>query len=210
MGYWFDYYKERLTREFPRKLYNRTLQNSVFGAIIGSIANMFTILEETDTPELENSISPLTAEGFWLDFWGFFLGETRYTQESDSDYRTRILNGINYGKNTELAIIQSIEFLTATTPEIIEDRGKILENFDYATDFDYDAMYEGQAFTFILKYRTRTTSIKAAYVGISCIGQSAYIYRPFGVRPSNLEQNRIVDIVNRTKLAGTKVIHDIS
>jgi hypothetical protein len=207
-SYWFSYYFDRLKREFPKQPYRILPQKSRTSAIIGAVARFFEVFE-TDSTEFELSLNPATAKGFWLDFWGFFFNETRFYAEDDAPYRQRIRSGIIYGKNSEEAIIEAIRPLVATTPQIIEPRGKILQNVDYST-YDYDAQYDGQAFIIILKYRPPTAEGKAWFIGKNYLGYDTYAFDSTGGKTTSIQQQRIKDIVDRTKLAGVKVVHDIT
>jgi hypothetical protein len=204
-AYWFSYYFDRLKREFPRQVYRILEKNGNLSAILDSTARIFEIFED-DAAEFELSLNPMTASGFWLDFWFDFFNESRFYSETDDQFRTRSRSSLMYGKNSEQALIEAIRPMVGNTPTVNESRGKILQNQSY-TSYNYDTQYDGQAFIIILKYRPPTAN-NVWFVGRNYIGYNNYAYDASGGKTASLQQSRINDIVAHTKLAGIKVIHD--
>lgn len=89
----------------------RSIPSAIRDAWLQCWAAMVNFLWARTSFVLEATESPRFAEGFWLDFWGVFLGKPRAPSEADSDYRTRLLVPVDLV--TPIAIKNAVNALAA-------------------------------------------------------------------------------------------------
>lgn len=110
----------RLVSLVPGGWFSRaaTIRDAVLGGLADSLANIYSLIGT-----IKNQARIRTASGWVLDLiaWDFFGPDlVRYSGETDSQFRTRILANIFLPKLTRAAIQASIENLTGYPARVIE------------------------------------------------------------------------------------------
>lgn len=158
---------------------------------------------EEDYAKIIGSCSIITAEGFWLDFWGFLFGIKRFIGENDFNYRKRLLIFVKYGANTVAAIYKTLKFYYGDAISLEENFNGITKNNDYSTyDYNFDSCIV------ILQYSPQFVSSleKTFFVNKSYIGSNSYII----AIDHRYSQYQVKDIIGNLKVAGVKFVHDIN
>lgn len=71
---------------------------------------------------LDAQISPRFAEGLWLDAWGVLLGKPRAPDEVDSDYRARLMTGVDLVSPTAIkAAVNAVIQTSGSIPVIYNE-----------------------------------------------------------------------------------------
>ena len=70
---------------------NNTIHNTPFKDLINNSIGYFLELIENEVTSMNEGCFINTAEGRYLDLWGKDLGIRRLNDESDDDYRTRLM-----------------------------------------------------------------------------------------------------------------------
>lgn len=96
------------------------VNNAVIGALDNELSDSEKILLQT---KVESSLA--TANGDWLDKWGYWFGQRRLDGWSDDEYRNRIVYHVTHGRNT----IDSIRTAIANFLNINKDKIYIYEPF---------------------------------------------------------------------------------
>ena len=96
------------------------VNNAVIGALDNELSDSEKILLQT---KVESSLA--TADGDWLDKWGYWFGQRRLDGWSDEEYRNHIVYHVTHGRNT----IDSIRTAIANFLNINKDKIYIYEPF---------------------------------------------------------------------------------
>lgn len=192
-----------MTEKFYKNLPSiYTRKSGVLYAIIYAIASLFDDFE-TDYKAALSSAGVITAEGFWLDFWGYLLNMKRFANEYDDDYRFRLLTFIRLGIVTRAALIATARPFSKTEPILTEHNGTILQNDNY-TAYTYDFKNHLMTLTYTPQF-TATSGAKTFFIGKSYIGYNTYLTKV----TSRYSVAQLKEILNNIKMAGVKLIHKI-
>ncbi len=192
---------EKILKNLPRKYKSGLIQ--IFSIVLQAISNKMDGFED-DYLKVIASCSIITAEDFWLDFWGFFYKIRRFLSETDVIYRERILTYIRYGMINHQSIVKTAKLYSSIEPTLIEHHGEIVIDYDYLT-YNYDF----SNFLMTLKYNPSFISNelnKTFFVEHSFIGYNSFIVETQQRYPLKTVKN----IINNSKTAGVKLIHDIT
>lgn len=85
-----------------------TDEGSANGAVLHAIAGALSDAEKELIPsKMQSSLK--TASGSYLDYWGYWFGVIRKTNEDDDSYRYRIVQYLLLGRGTVASIIEGIK-----------------------------------------------------------------------------------------------------
>jgi hypothetical protein len=169
------------------------------------ISSVFSDYIEEDYVSVIATASIITAEGFWLDFWGYMFKISRLPLEIDEAYRLRILDFIQYGYVTRDAILKHASLFSRSIPILTEHNQGVLKSFDYATEYEYNL----NRFVMTIEYTPQQSSSFQDYsfcIGMSYIDYNAYLQ----MIESAYSMEEIVKLVNNSKTAGVKMIQKYS
>ena len=191
---------DKMYKNLPH-IYKRK-PNQFLNIILSAISKIFNDFEQ-DYSKIIASCSIITAEGFWLDFWGFLFKIKRFIDENDNNYRKRILLFVKYGATTKFALLNNISFYYGSEIELVENNGEVIQNYDY---LDYN--YNFDSCIIVLKYTPEFVSNveKTFFVNKSYIGSNSYLLRS----EYRYTAYQIRDIIGDLKVAGVKLVHDLS
>lgn len=86
-----------------------TDEGSANGAVLHAIAGALSDAEKELIPsKMQSSLK--TASGSYLDYWGYWFGVIRKTNEDDDSYRYRIVQYLLLGRGTVASIIRGIKY----------------------------------------------------------------------------------------------------
>lgn len=86
-----------------------TNEGSANGAVLHAIAGALSDAEKELIPSrMQSSLN--TASGSYLDYWGYWFGVIRKTNEDDDSYRYRIVQYLLLGRGTAASIIKGIKY----------------------------------------------------------------------------------------------------
>lgn len=86
-----------------------TDEGSANGAVLHAIAGALSDAEKELIPsKMQSSLN--TASGSYLDYWGYWFGVIRKTNEDDDSYRYRIVQYLLLGRGTVASIIRGIKY----------------------------------------------------------------------------------------------------
>ena len=86
-----------------------TNEGSANGAVLHAIAGALSDAEKELIPSrMQSSLN--TASGSYLDYWGYWFGVLRKTNEDDDSYRYRIVQYLLLGRGTAASIIKGIKY----------------------------------------------------------------------------------------------------
>ena len=86
-----------------------TDEGSANGAVLHAIAGALSDAETELIPsKMQSSLN--TASGSYLDYWGYWFGVLRKTNEDDDSYRYRIVQYLLLGRGTAASIIKGIKY----------------------------------------------------------------------------------------------------
>lgn len=86
-----------------------TDEGSANGAVLHAIAGALSDAETELIPsKMQSSLN--TASGSYLDYWGYWFGVIRKTNEDDDSYRYRIVQYLLLGRGTAASIISGIKY----------------------------------------------------------------------------------------------------
>jgi len=86
-----------------------TDEGSANGAVLHAIAGALSDAEKELIPsKMQSSLN--TASGSYLDYWGYWFGVLRKTNEDDDSYRYRIVQYLLLGRGTASSIIRGIKY----------------------------------------------------------------------------------------------------
>jgi len=183
-------------------------------AYIGSL--IYSLIEDA---KLQTRIS--TATGGFLDlvagdFFGAWL--TRNPNESDYNFRTRILLNLTRERTTRAALITMLEDLTGRTPIVIEP-GRAADNGAYGYISGYgSAGYYGslslpcQCFVIAYRPNDKGAPLVAGY-GYSMAGYGVASYSEYAdleTLTENVVDDQIYEAINDVKPVGSTVWTRIS
>ncbi len=190
---------EKILKNLPRKYKRGTIQ--IFSIVLQAISNK---IDDFDNNYLSliASCSIITAEGFWLNFWGYFYKINRFLGENDTSYRRRILNYVKHGTVNRESIIETAKIHSNIEPILTEHHGQITVNYDYL-DYDYD--YSNFLMTLTYNPVFISKSDKVFFVGSSYIGHNTYLV---GME-TRYSFYLVKNILNNLKAAGVKLIHNV-
>jgi hypothetical protein len=184
-----------LTRVFKKSV------GSLLYIVIFAIGDLLQAFD-TDFRQALLEASPITADGIWLDFWGFMFKLRRFHNEPDSTFRERMLGILGNGASTSQAILSAIRPYSTIEPTITEYSGGVAVNRSYDA-YSYDTDYTKNAFIMQIQYRLEDRSDLEFYIDKSYITYSTGVVN---TTVANMAANVIEQIVSDIKLAGVKVV----
>lgn len=172
-----------------------------FLTIVYCLGSVLNVLDE-DFKLAIASLSLNTAEGFWLDMWGFILGVDRNKDsESDVFYRERIKRTALESKSFNRRITEAVELYSTRTPSLREPRGGVLINSDYST-----YICTPEVHIVLLQYNLGVIG-DPIYAGFGYFG--AGYFPAIGVSEhSEILNIEVKAMVQQLKMAGTKIVYD--
>ena len=194
--------KARLLKELPKN-YKKSANQLLF-ALITAIADALKLFDDEFKLALIHA-NILTAQGFWLNYWGFYFGIDRFPGESDTSYRRRIVVVIKYGSNNRDAILGIAKSFSLIEPVLTEYTGEILFNADYSA-LDLTSHIYTDAFIMRLEYRPASKTEQTSYIDEAYIDHDIYLA---GESSNQYVLTEIEGMIKAHKTAGIKLIFKI-
>ncbi len=158
--------------------------DSVNNAIIGALDDQLSDSEQRFLKtKVETSLG--TADGNWLDKWGYWFGQRRLNGWSDDEYRQHIIYHVTHGRNTIDSIKEAIaNFLNVNKDSIY--------------------IYEPYRDMFILNDSLLNSN--------KCLPSTYYRYAAIDIRISSNIPDEVISIINLFRPAGVLWVltHDIN
>lgn len=195
---------DKLNNYLPKIYKKKEDTDRLLYIVLYCISRFFDEDMEDDFSKIIACASLITAEGFWLDFWGYFFHIKRFVKEEDIDYKRRILLSIKLGSVSRNAIIQHVSQFSRTEPILEEHNGEVLNNQDYSS-YSVSDLYK--KFTMTITYYPFyiSQSSKLFFIGTSYIGYDSYLT----VSEKRYSYQQIKAIIDNLKAAGIKLIHKV-
>jgi hypothetical protein len=214
---------ELLGQLFPRAMLN--LDSPPPGMAVGPMKAIFTAVGNVvkhysaDMLLLKAQMSVQLAAGPYLDLHGVLYSVPRIPNEDDDPYRARILQAVNVGRLTLIAIQHVVQnYLTSiaapgTTPPTVTTYDLQSDPAQCAADGTY--VDEGGTTTpivildFVIDINYQISADDAFFLDWSYLDQNAYLESEAAVLETDPGDPNLVSVVRRNKATGTHPVYRV-